>query len=384
MSALSPQQVSSLMAPVWPALAVLGPALVYLVLVGAVLDGLAPADGLARSMTIGIETIAPSAQEAVGETAPEGASAEPAPQSATETASPPTTPVVVREVAARVEFGLACLVFSAAAIVTLGYALAGITARQGWTAGGIALGLTGVFALFVFFSDTGTQMEMVEGGRLATLAPFQPILGSFSPGIQDDLRDVIVTRALTAARAEGLHAEVVWHALLLAALVSALGVATTVALVLRFAEIAWPARPDDGEIEGLRQRWRSLRVTLLLGAVVLTLAVIGTRSFYHWPLSMVDPATAAGLEPLVQTGAAVWGTIFTLLLIATALPALVALRLEIDAAADDHAIDHKGRKAWRETHGLLLAPQTALSGVLAAATPLLATPTLEALTTLFN
>ncbi|MEM6973487.1 MAG: hypothetical protein AAF577_11840 [Pseudomonadota bacterium] len=364
MSAFTREERRQIMAPVWPVLCILGPLFLYAVLLGAMLDGLAPSDERIAAFTFTVD---------LPETVPrDGTKAE-----------PPRAPMIARELSARLEYGLVLLVLTIAAIATIAYCAAAVAARQGWRAGAGMVGFAFGLALIVFSSDSGIAAEMVPGGRLASIAWLDDWFGFFAPGIQNDLRALIVNAPLGAA-SEALDDDAVWHALLLAGLVSAIGVAATTALVFRFAEIAMTARADDGEVEGLTERWGALRTTLLLGGVVLTLSVIGTRSFYQWPVAMLDPASAAALTPIAATGAGMWGTLFTLLLIAGALPALMALHLEIEATADGHAIGLEGRRKWREEHGLFLAPRTALSGAFAAAAPLIATPALEGLTILFG
>lgn len=369
MSALMPEKSRRLLAPVWPVLAMAGPLVLYSVLLGGLLDGLAPAPTKIDDFDLAVDTTTPAQSAAAAIAAKRTL----------------PTPVVARELTARLEFGLAVLVFIIAAVASIAYAAAAIAARRGVVAGAGVLAIACFFGVMVFVSDTGVAVEIEAGGRLAWLTPLKPLLGNFSPGIQDDIRALVVTEARAAAEAAGLFSpDVGWHVVWLAALTSGIGVAATTALVLRFAEIALWAMEDEDEIDGLRERWRALRTTLIFGAVVLTLATIGTRVFYQWPVAMLDAPSAAALSAIAHTGAALWGTLFTLLLITTALPALMALHLEIDAAADGHAIDHGGRKSWREKHGLLLAPSQALSGALAAATPLLATPALEGLAMLFG
>ncbi|MEM6421411.1 MAG: hypothetical protein AAF698_02400 [Pseudomonadota bacterium] len=364
MSAGLPEPMRRLLPLIWPLLAILAPLFVYTMLVGGVLDGLAPdrerIDALALTLDLGAPTTAPS-----------------------EDAAPPV-PVHARELTARLAFGLACLVFLVVAIASILYGAIAVGGRRGVWAGVMLLVVGFVVGLRVFVSDSGIAPEFAADGSLAWMAGLKSLFGGFSPAIQDGMRALIVTETREAAVAAGLvPATVDAQMIMLAAMVPAIGTAATAALVLRFAEIALWATEDEDEVDDLRARWTALRTTLLLGATVLTLATVGSREFYAWPVSMLSPAPAAALGPIANTGGALWGTLFTLLLVSTAVPAFLALHLEIEGKLDREAMDKPTRKAWRERHGLMLAPAQALSGVFAAATPLLATPALDALTTLF-
>lgn len=169
----------------------------------------------------------------------------------------------------------------------------------------------------------------------------------------------------------------------LAAVTAAFGVAGLLALTLRFAELAWRGPPGSGKVPGhaarLRARWRGFRTTLLLAALVLTVSVVANREFYQWPLTLLTRDSAEAYGPTSAAAAAFWGTLYTLILLSVAVPAALALYYDISEAAHRVSDDPEAQTKWLKANDLALNLPEGVSGALAAAAPLFASPLIDAI-----
>ncbi|MEM9782122.1 MAG: hypothetical protein AAF899_06570 [Pseudomonadota bacterium] len=334
-------------AATWPALAFAGPLFTHLVLFNLVFGGLGP--------EIADFRVKPPAAFAPGP-----------------------------ETVARLTYALACAVFFLAAVPAFVYAIVTIANRRGRPAGYAVAVFALLVGLVTFTSDEWVGDHVEAGTGFGWLAWLSELVNSNRVSIGESLRNAVVEvpRMQVGAVLDPDREE---HFMLIGALAGGVGTATTSALVLRFAEIAWPDRigPElagAAEVEDLHRRWQALRTTLLFGGLVLTLAVVATRSFYAWPLTFLDDDSVTLLTPIATFGSGFWGTLYTLTLVTAAMPVAIALNTRIAAVAADHvgpSVDDQ--RAWREANRLLLYPREVLSGVLAAATPLLASPAIEGL-----
>ena len=166
----------------------------------------------------------------------------------------------------------------------------------------------------------------------------------------------------------------------LAAITAALGIAALVALVFRFALLAWSEPPEKtaGREARLRSRWRGFRFALILAAVSLTVSVVATRAFYSWPLTLLTGDSAEAYAATSAAAAGFWGTLFTLFLVAAAAPAALSIWRDIDRAAGS-AKDPVARDKWLNDERLTLKIPEGIGAALAAAAPLLASPTIDAI-----
>ncbi|MEO0819458.1 MAG: hypothetical protein AAF074_03435 [Pseudomonadota bacterium] len=336
----------------WPALAVLGPLIVYFVLTPIVFHAIGPHEKARALLAL----------------------------------KPLDGNLLAAELPQRLSYTLATLVLFAASLTGIAYAVATLFHRRGPGMAAIAF-LAALIAGTVGFVGDEQVTADIKAGGYALLAWLDPIVNSGRESVGETLRAVVVTGPLATLPKgqQALGPETRDQMLWLTAMAAAMGLAATGALLVRFAEIAWsdPDKAHDRP-EDLRQRWAALRNTLLLGAIILTLAVLATRAYYAWPLSMLDEASATLLGPIASTAAGFWGTIYTLVLLSAALPAVIALHTEIDAEARLREPVSAKRVKWREDNMLKLYPPEAISAALATAAPLIASPAVTAFTGLLG
>lgn len=158
-----------------------------------------------------------------------------------------------------------------------------------------------------------------------------------------------------------------------ATLPAVLAVAT---LAVLLALLAAPL-PGARDLAGLRRRRADIQRALLFGALILTLSLAATRSFYLWPLGMLDEASAAIWSGPVSAATAYWGLFYSLILVAAVAPPALALDRDIARFADGARIDPEARPGWLRRTGLILAPREAVVSALAAAAPMLSGPVMD-------
>ncbi|MEM8759895.1 MAG: hypothetical protein AAGE83_06155 [Pseudomonadota bacterium] len=342
------------MAWVWPALAVLGPAFVYFGLTRTLFDAIGP-DEAARATLDGV-------------------------------LQPNSGNLLLAEFPGRMSYTLSTFVLFAAAFVGMAYTVIALYLRRGAGWAGAALLTALIAGVFTFVGDEKITAEIADGGY-PLIGWLGNVVNAESESIGETLRAVVVTVPMAtlptgqAAIGDATIDQIMW----LTASAAAIGLAATGALLIRFAEIAWsPPEPAEDEAEDLRQRWAALRNTLLFGAVILTLAVVATSAYYAWPQTLLTPESAALMRPIAASATGFWGTLYTLILISTSLPAILALNAAIEAEARLQEATPERRKKWRADNMLQLNPQQAISGVLATAAPLITSPLLAALPEIFK
>ncbi|MEM1299854.1 MAG: hypothetical protein AAGH68_11305 [Pseudomonadota bacterium] len=299
---------------------------------------------------------------------------------------PTNQPAILTELPARLDYGLLCALFILAALASTVYVLVVMRQSLGARLTLAALGLAASFGVVVFLADDHIE-QLLRANGLAMLAS---LVGVSDTSIGESLRYAATAAVLEGVSHSGVAPDTkrVHDIYLLAAITAAIGVFSVTLMALRFAEVAWrPTGPQDAR--ALRQRWRSFRTVLVFAAIVLTLSVATNKAFYNWPLGLLEEKFREAYGAITGAAIGFWGTLYTMILISVAGPALLSLALDIDRVSEAAARDAPPEKkttpaAWRKAHGLVLAPREALSGMLAVAAPLLTSPAMDALGAAFG
>lgn len=299
---------------------------------------------------------------------------------------PTDQPPVLTELPARLDYGLLSALFITAALVSSVYVLVAMWRSRGPRLTCAALGLAMVFGLVVFLADDHIE-RLIQANGWEMLAY---LVGASDTSIGETMRYAATTVVLAGVGHSGVAPDsemqnaIMW----LAAITAAIGVFAVTLMTLRFAEIAW--RPaGEQTAQTLRRRWTSFRTVLVFAAIVLTLSVATNKAFYNWPLGLLEEEFRKSYSAITGAAIGFWGTLYTMILISVAGPALLSLALDINRTSETAAREAPPEEpttpaAWRSTHGLVLAPREALSGMLAVAAPLLTSPAMDALGAAFG
>lgn len=162
----------------------------------------------------------------------------------------------------------------------------------------------------------------------------------------------------------------------LAAIAATIGVMGVAALAFHLAILAWPVDSDAG---ALRRRKRTLNTTLAFSALVMTLSVAANRAFYHWPSAMLDENAAKAYGEMVSMASGYWGLVYTLALIAAVTPAVLSHRRDVYRMAEKKTDSKAKISKWIDDEELRFAPRDGFGAAIAAAAPILTSPTLDLL-----
>lgn len=131
---------------------------------------------------------------------------------------------------------------------------------------------------------------------------------------------------------------------------------------------------------------RGIMVHLYLVSALLAVSVIALYSYFSWPAVVVlDEMLANELRRLASTIAIVFGTGFTLLIVALIGPAVYAINRRTEELATEatqllnQKVTEDAKRSWREENGFIVTSQQKAIRLLAAIGPVLAGPVLELL-----
>ena len=110
--------------------------------------------------------------------------------------------------------------------------------------------------------------------------------------------------------------------------------AAAAALIARFVDLTL----GDGRWDGANDipaRGLALRETILFAGVLLTLATVATYFYYHYPLVLMEEASAATHRKFSEMASVRWGAIYSTVMITASSPAIAAHLLERQRLARD-------------------------------------------------
>ncbi len=262
----------------------------------------------------------------------------------------PSLAALGADLKARYAFGLATSAFIVCSVVALLMAVWRLSDRWGlWAAVGIFVGC--LLAGIAFASSSLHPLRALVSGR--------------------------ALKQVDNLEAPHLH-DIVGQIVSLVSVSEAFGVAAIVALVLRFADIAFDPVPENVTEDTLRRRVIAFRNALIISGLLLALSVASAHSFYHYPVSLLEPEAAKEFKIFASTAAGFFGAMYSGILLVVAMPSYLAISSDAAALADSKAGNSPAvREEWMETEGLKLAPKQAFTSLLAMAAPLLTGPALD-------
>jgi hypothetical protein len=153
-----------------------------------------------------------------------------------------------------------------------------------------------------------------------------------------------------------------------------------------------PARTD------LMQRRNCLRVALALGSTLFVIGVLANKALVGWPLSLVSAPQQVALQPIADAVTLQLGTMGTIAIVAAFTPAMVAWWLDVKIYEEDKAQKEAEKKEDSEAQRAIdasevdadsssekqaaefaFAPLSAITAIVAALAPLLASPFVDTL-----
>jgi hypothetical protein len=150
-------------------------------------------------------------------------------------------------------------------------------------------------------------------------------------------------------------------------------------------------------LESLKSRLMALRCALLLGSTVFVIGVLSNKALVEWPLQLVRVSQAKALRPIADSLVLQFGALGTTALFAAFTPAIVAWMLDVAAMMRDAAANPKakaatkakpsakiglGRGASTNEDGLIFAPLSTVTAIIAVLAPVLASPIVDSLKSL--
>ena len=140
------------------------------------------------------------------------------------------------------------------------------------------------------------------------------------------------------------------------------------ALIARFVDLTLGDGRWDGEID-IPKRGVALRETILFAGVLLTLATVATYFYYHYPLILMEEASAITHRRFSEIASIRWGAIYSTVMITAASPAIAAHLLERQRLArdieklieDQPELDIPSPPPWVSMHTLGVVARSALA-----------------------
>jgi hypothetical protein len=149
-----------------------------------------------------------------------------------------------------------------------------------------------------------------------------------------------------------------------------------------------PSESDQLDIRSLKRRLWAVRWAIALSSAMLIITVINVRVLLDWPLTLVEKSQADILSPLTNTMVLDVAAGSTLILLCLFFPAFISYILDVHR--------YRASRAWSESSkahsakkedvddGLSLAPLSSLASGFAILAPLLASPIMDILKSLFR
>jgi hypothetical protein len=132
-------------------------------------------------------------------------------------------------------------------------------------------------------------------------------------------------------------------------------------------------RRSDIDLPNLKMRLDVIRIGLILSAVILVTAVLASKTLYEWPINLLIEEQRIALAPLGDSLTLLLGATGSIALFAAFLPAVAAFALDARYYRDVTIRKKRATKASRDDI-LEFAPLSSIAAVLAALSPLLASP----------
>ena len=289
-----------------------------------------------------------------------------------------------QEFPARINLGLTTTVLAAVSVAGFGFAIVSLWRRRGVKIA-TAIAVLALISGIVSFVANDYTSEQIEAGAMSELAAVGAVANSSDNSVGERMRNLSfkqmsrIAMAATPGLAEAKNA--VEFVTAISALV---GITATVALIAVLGDVTLGAPGRPLEAAELRHRWRVFRLVLGFAALVFALSVVVVRGFYRWPLTLLAEDDGKLFEATVNSAIQFWGILFTLVLICASLPGFLAIQNDVRNAAEAAGTTVKERKDWREKEGLGVVKRDAFGGLLALATPMLTSPALDALSSVFG
>jgi hypothetical protein len=134
-------------------------------------------------------------------------------------------------------------------------------------------------------------------------------------------------------------------------------------------------------IEGLKRRLWTVRWALALTSAMLIITVVNVRVLLDWPLGLVEKSLAGVLAPLMNMMVFDVAGGSTLIMLCLFLPAIIAYVLDVNTYRASRVSETL--KVTKDD-GLSLAPLSSLASGLAIFAPLLTSPVIELVKTVFH
>jgi hypothetical protein len=158
-------------------------------------------------------------------------------------------------------------------------------------------------------------------------------------------------------------------------------------IMLATAALSVRACDDELDIDCLKIRLAKLRWAILLSSALLVTGVLANKAMVEWPLSLVSESQATGLRPIADALVLQMGATGTIASFGLFTPAIVAWSLDVERLRRNSRIAPTGSESkvraggdtTNTTDGLIVAPISTITAILAALAPVLASPFLDAL-----
>jgi hypothetical protein len=248
----------------------------------------------------------------------------------------------------------------------------------GGVAAAIALALAPLRRAFAWLAGAGGLVGALIGYNEQWASPLRGVAADCLPGAGGPVCPL--NQAVARAGELGpVDAATLSHVQMVVSLNSITGVGAMCVLVIAFMGLAWTdtATPDA---RALWRRRRGFAICLAFTTLALSLQVATVHGFYHWSAALMTEEHAKYMTSIASSATLYWGAVYTTVLLVIALPAAISISLDIrrasEAAAPDG--DEKAREEWVKAQGLVINVRQAAAALLAAASPVLTGPALDA------
>jgi hypothetical protein len=139
----------------------------------------------------------------------------------------------------------------------------------------------------------------------------------------------------------------------------------------------------------LKARLMTLRCALVLGSTCFVFGVLSNKALVEWPLQLVNASQAKALRPIADSLVLQFGALGTAAIFGAFAPAIVAWMLDVNNKVADPPVKRKIGKAAKvalpaKDDGLIFAPMTTITAIVALLAPVLASPVFDTLKSLVS